>query len=61
MTTRTQKKGKAAIVPVELALGFLLVACSSSSTTPTSEQLASQPDYSGFVAATDFVVGENRS
>ena len=60
MTTRTQKKGKAAIVPAVIALGFLLVACSSSSTTPTSEQLASQPDYSGFVAATDFVVGENR-
>ena len=38
------------------AAGLLAAACSSGGATPT----ISNPEYSGFLAATEFVVGENR-
>ena len=39
-----------------VAAGLLAAACSSSGATPT----ISNPEYSGFLAAREFVVGENR-
>ena len=47
---------------VALTLGLMLVACSSSgdSSAPNLPSLPETPEYSGFLAATEFLVGENR-
>ena len=44
------------------ALALLLAACSSGSSQaePTSTQLTQVPEYTGIIAASEFVVGENR-
>ncbi len=57
MNTNAQKHPK--IIVAVLSLGLLLVACYSP-TDPSIKDLPVAPDYSGVLAATEFVVGQNR-